>query len=200
MADAPELVLTSPAAAVGDSHQFWPTPRWVVDALIAHGEPRGWWPALGTVLDPACGEGAILDVWAERDIDTLGLEIDFARTRVAQERGHRVSCGNALARSWPAADLCCLNPPYGDLAEPFVQQALRWLAEDRGARRVCALLRVPFLEPTGGKAALFAQHPPDVLILPRRPKFDGQNGGAAASAWFCWPSSASAEDRLVWLP
>lgn len=197
-----DFALTNPVPVGGqESHQHWPTPRWVVDALIAHGEPRGWWRDAARVLDPAAGEGAILDVWRERGLATRGYEIDPSRAAIARERGHGVATGDALALfRWTEADLGILNPPYGGLAEPFVQRSLAWLTSRPRAQRVCALLRVPFLEPTGDKGALFRAHPPDVLILPRRPKFDGQNGGAAASAWFCWPASESATDRLVWLP
>ena len=61
---------------------------------------------------------------------------------------------------------------------------------------VCMLLRLSFLEPTKSRRDLLTAYRPDVLILPRRPVFDGRGTDSITSAWFCWPG----EGRIIWLP
>lgn len=180
----------------GDKLDFYPTPRACTEALIAHlAQSRpGWRDEPPEVLDPAAGEGAILDVWRERRCPTLGLEIDPVRAETARRRGHLMSVGDALERPWPRADLLAMNPPYS-LAETFVRRALAWRFRTPGAALACALLRLSFLEPAKGRRDLLVQGP-DVLILPRRPAFDGRGTDSITSAWFCWPG----QGRLVWLP
>lgn len=189
------FALTSPVPVGGrESHDHYPTPRWCVLALLTQGGPP---PAAG-VLDPACGEGAILDVFRERGHNTLGLELDPARAAVAQERGHYVYNNDATLFPWPEhADWLVGNPPYS-LALDFAWKAVEWAdwAKAPIPRRVALLLRLSFLEPASGRAVLFQHHPPDVLILPRRPSFDGKATDSTTSAWFCWPGTG----RLVWLP
>lgn len=194
MADAPELVLTSQVPVGGrESHDHYPTPRWCTEALITAGWRRCP-PGGDVVLDPSCGEGAILDVYRERGARTLGVELDPTRAAEAQKRGHRVDFGNALSLAWPDAYAIVGNPPY-TLAAEFARKAAEWT--EGGARRHAALLlRLSFLEPASGRGDLFRRYPPDVLILPRRPAFDGRGTDSITSAWCCWPGAG----RLVWLP
>lgn len=194
-----DFALTSPVPVGGrESHDHYPTPRWCTEALFEHAsrvlDGRGGivWPNARSVLDPAAGEGAILDVARERGFATYGLDLDATRAEIARSRGHQMGQGDALDRSWPRADLVVMNPPYSHAAE-FVWKAVdhQWCAG-----LTFALLRLSFLEPASGRRALFERHPPDVMILPRRPVFDGRGTDSTTSAWFCWPG----QGRLVWLP
>lgn len=192
-----DFTLTSPVPVGGrESHDHYPTPRFCTELLIDHLAllRPGWRDERPEVLDPAAGEGAILDVWRERRCSTLGLEIDPARADVARSRRHRMDVCDALERQWPRADLLVMNPPY-TLAETFVRRALAWRLRTPGASLVCALLRLSFLEPAKDRRDLLLQNP-DVLILPRRPAFDGRGTDSITSAWFCWPGRG----QLVWLP
>ena len=193
-----EFSLTSPVPVGGRaSHDHYPTPRWCTLALITHlaQSHPGWRDELPEVLDPAAGEGAILDVWRERGCSTLGLEIDPTRAEIARTRHHRMDTGDALKRRWPHADLLVANPPYV-LAEDFVRKALEWRRQTPARPLVCMLLRLSFLEPTKSRRDLLTAYRPDVLILPRRPVFDGRGTDSITSAWFCWPG----EGRIIWLP
>lgn len=202
MADQPELFdesfrLSSPTVVLGrgdekdDGRDFYPTPRWCTALLLKH-----WWqPVKGeTVLDPSCGEGAILDLYRERGCRTVGLELDAQRAAVARERGHQVEQVDALREPWPDAFLLVGNPPYS-LAQPFVQKAAAWARKKRG-RHAAMLMRLSFLEPADGRGDLFRAFPPDVLILPRRPSFDGKGSDNVTSAWLCWPQT----EGVRWLP
>lgn len=193
--------LTSPTVVTGRSDlDFFPTPRWCTEALLCHLQrAHDWWwwnTGVREALDPACGEGAILDVCRERGkLATLGYELDPGRAEAARQRGHQVGVGDALERDWTGASLCVMNPPYL-AAEAFVRKALAWRASTQDNPPIFALLRLSWLEPAGTRGELLRAHPPDVLILPRRPAFDGRGTDSITSAWFCWPGTG----RLVWLP
>lgn len=189
-----EFTLTSPVPVGGrQDGDHYPTPRWCVLALLTQEAP----PADANVLDPSCGEGAILDVFRERGHPTIGVEIDRDRALAAKARGHYVCHYDALRDPLPEADWLVGNPPYS-LALDFAWKAAEWTdwAAAPIPRRAALLLRLSFLEPASGRAVLFEQHRPDVLILPRRPAFDGKGTDSTTSAWFCWPG----QGRLAWLP
>jgi len=189
-----EFSLTSPVPVGGRaSHDHYPTPRWCTLALLRNWGL--WYPKEPMVLDPACGEGAILA--AVRDeiphVQTRGIELDAGRVEAADAQRLEVVQGDGLEIEWGSPDLVIGNPPYS-LATEFAWKAAEWAAE--GAGGAALLLRLSFLEPASGRAVLFERHRPDVLILPRRPAFDGRGTDSITSAWFCWPG----EGRLVWLP
>lgn len=193
-----EFFLTSPIVSAGGVAQHFPTPSWVIELLWATGQPRGWWQGATSLLDPSCGEGQILSTLRPHVPRTLGLELDPRRAELARQAGHSVTTCNALAAVWPAADLLVMNPPYGSLALPFLQKALAWREAVEG-RRVCALFHLSFLDPMAGRAALFRQAPPDVVHLPRRPKFGTVGTNPIGSAWYCWPGTGEAgESRNLW--
>lgn len=187
---AADFALRSPVAVGGrESHDHYPTPAWVTAWLFAHRRP----PQGALILDPSCGEGAILDVAREQGCRTLGYELDEGRAAAARERGHQVETGDALARRWaPEADAIVMNPPYGSEASRFVQHALEW--RERWCGHVFALLYLSFCEPSGERGDLFRRCPPSIYVLPRRPKFDGKGTNSQGSAWFCWPG----DGRMRW--
>lgn len=181
----------------GDKLDYYPTPTWCTELLFKHGFEisNGHWPTVRSVLDPAAGDGAILDVARKGGFATLGLELDPVRVEAARAKGHQMGTGDALARSWPRADMAVMNPPYLR-AESFVRKGLEWRRGMPGYPPLFALLRLSFLEPTQSRRDLLGAHRPNVLILPRRPSFDGIATDNITSAWFCWPG----QGRLVWLP
>lgn len=193
-----DFTLTSPVPVGGrESHDHYPTPRWCTELLFEHAYKvsDGYWPTVRSVLDPAAGEGAILDVARERGFSTYGLELDLVRAEAARARGHQMGTGDALECSWPRVDVVVANPPY-TLAEAFVRKALEWRHCRMSECRIYTLLRLSFLEPTSTRRELLGAYCPNVLILPRRPAFDGRGTDSITSAWLCWPGRG----QLVWLP
>lgn len=72
----------------------------------------------GRLLDPACGDGALLAVAAELgrpELELWGLEIDEERAARARDRlgaRARIRCVDALACRWPGASHVVANPPW----------------------------------------------------------------------------------------
>ncbi len=158
---------------------FYATPPWVTRAILPH------LPRVSVVLDPCCGEGAILDVFAERGagggvVDLRGIELDATRALAARS-GASVVCADALAMRWRPAQLVVMNPPFS-LASEFVAKALT----DGCGVTVAAFLRLAFME-SQGRADFHRKHPSDVYVLSQRPSFtpDGKTD-QWAYGWFVW--------------
>ena len=159
----------------------YPTPRSALTPLLALAEREAWWHPGDTVLDPSAGDGALLDVMAERGHPTVGIELHAKRATEARRKGHAIGRGDALVKPWPACHVIVMNPPYTH-AEAFVRRALEHRG-DRGA--LCALLRLSFLG-SKRRASLHLAAPANVYVLSSRPRFDGRGNDTADCAWFVW--------------
>lgn len=178
-----------------ENDDFFATPSWVVAAILPHLPVS----ASTTVLDPCCGEGAILDtVRALRPgAKTVGIELDALRAVVAGGmKGHDVDVGNALLRPWPAAPVVIQNPPFSR-AEEFVRAGIAHVFADEATEdspivrraprknRACAvLLRLAFLE-SEKRIELHREFPCDVYPLSYRPSFAASITCAAAKRGGC---------------
>lgn len=174
---------TGRSASAGTGHvrhpdDFYRTPEWCVRAIVRHIEiPEG-----ATVLDPACGDGAILDVIQDirPDVRTVGIELDPSRAAIASRRHGIIGGADALALSalWWAADVVVMNPPFS-LAMEFIERAIA------NAKLTICLQRLSWM--SGQKrTAFWRRHPADAYILPRRPSFTGKGTDAADYAWYAW--------------
>lgn len=158
------------------ANDFYETPPECTRAILSH-LPKG------RVLDPCCGDRAILrvveEVWGT---PVRGYDVDPARMPDVE----RDALNPVLPWGWPpdasAPELVITNPPY-KLALPFVERALKEIA--RGGT-VAMLLRLPFLESVG-RQSFHRLHPADVYVFAKRPSFtkDGKTD-ATAYAWFVW--------------
>lgn len=162
--------------AVRKLRDFYETPGWVTEALIDRE------PLHGPVLDPACGDGAILKVLHRRGVGPLaGNDIEPGEAECYLRRCSDYLQTPARPR-WPSV---VMNPPYR-LAADFVRVALADVV--RGGK-VCALLRLNFLgssrkrlDLVGPGSQLRAVH-----ALSRRPSFTGDGRSDACDyAWFIW--------------
>lgn len=165
---------------VRHADDFYATPAWCTRAILSH------LPESHTILDPCCGDGAILDVLAaERpNAQRLGIEIDDGRTETNKVKGHIVACADALGPSrWAggAVDLILTNPPFG-LAMEFVQRACD---EVFHGGTVAMLLRLPWLA-SQKRAPWLRENTPSVYVLPKRPSFTGKGTDATDYAWMVW--------------
>jgi hypothetical protein len=166
---------TNRSNRVTNPDDWYRTPSWCVRAIL----PFVLSPNSGiAVLDPACGDGAILDAVREYapGARTFGIEIDDGRAATAAQK-HEVRHADALANDWTPAPLAVLNPPFS-LAMEFVEASIVRV------ERCAVLLRLAFLA-SQKRAAFHRTHPSDVYVLPKRPSFtpDGKTD-SADYAWF----------------
>lgn len=193
---------TKTARIEGD---HYPTPRWAIDLIVPQLVQRYLTPERQLVIEPACGDGAILEVLAREGVQQLlAFELDATRAAAAAAFAGRVPsplsmvfCADALTESWrrwnvdpTQAAFVIGNPPYSH-ALAFVQKAM---AEVGPNVPIAMLLRLGFLE-SDERQAFHEQHPCDLYVLPNRPSFSG-NGktDGCAYAWFVW----HAESKRQW--
>jgi hypothetical protein len=101
---------TGPGCHAGRVSTPAPLAQRLVDALRAAGLPGD-----AELLDPACGEGALLHAAAEGPWALSGIELDAAAARAAGARlGARATVrrGDALALPWPRDAWILANPPW----------------------------------------------------------------------------------------
>jgi len=150
---------------------FYATPGWCTRSILPH---------LSTgrsVLDPCCGDGAILVECQARGLECHGIELR-ERGGSSLFKSMRQADALDLAVPWNVADCIITNPPYSH-AMGFVMRAIQLRIE------AAFLLRLNWL---GGqrRAAFHRKYPSDVYVLPRRPSFVGKGTDATEYAWCVW--------------
>lgn len=136
--DSPEADAERPApratgTAVSKDLQFYPTPKAVIDRVIADlGDLRG-----KRVLEPSCGDGRIMDALRDKGAQPFGIEVDPFRAGLARAKGHGVMTHNFLTIApqdgmagiyWREFDLVVMNPPFcGKHYAKHVSHATRFL-------------------------------------------------------------------------
>jgi hypothetical protein len=170
---------------------YYPTPGWCTRLILPH------LPYARTVIDPCCGVGEILDEAVDVEGIGFGIELDPTRAELAQKHGtkrpvnpYRIIAGDARVIAWPVFDLAIFNPPFV-VGASFIRHALE---QRRKRATVAALLRLSFAEPCKEKEThvdrrlIFEAQPPDIFILPERPRFRGEDEGtdSVTAAWFVW--------------
>jgi hypothetical protein len=139
---------------------FYRTEAEVVLPLLAHLPPRAYFDV---VLDPCCGDGAILKHFPS---SARGIELNPERAAQARALGYSVDTADALSVEWSSPDLIVTNPPFSH-AMAFLVRALGMV---RQGGTVAFLLRLAFLE-SAGRAQFHREHPSDVYVLSNRPSF-----------------------------
>jgi len=172
---------------------YYRTPAWCVEVLLEHES------LLPNVYDPACGDGAILEVLQKAGHKVYGLDIDPGSALAAsQQLNTPIGVGDYLHPERPHPCRCdvVMNPPYRQAAE-FVRVALSQ-AEPRS--RVCALLRLNFLGSSRkrldlvGKGAELRR----VIVLSRRPSFTGDGRTDACEyAWLVFEAGYQGPAEVV---
>lgn len=105
--------------------QFYRTPKEVIDRILNnHRLIKG-----DLVLEPSCGDGAILDALKEKGCKTMGVEFDAGRCNQSRAKGHQVIMGNFLElEPHESFDAVVMNPPfYGKHYVKHVEHALKFL-------------------------------------------------------------------------
>jgi hypothetical protein len=156
--------------------QFYATHRVAVDSLLSIER------IAGRVWEPACGDGAIVNVMRNAGHSVFASDV--------VDRGcPRSTVQDFFAATKRTADVIVTNPPFS-MAQEFVDAALE------RAPKVIMLLRLAFLE-SGTRMQWFKDGPlARVHIASRRLPMmhrDGwegkKSGSAVAHAWFVWDRS-----------
>lgn len=127
--DSPEAAPKKrPGTDVAKDLQFYPTPRKVVDEIIR----RELHSLDGKkVLEPSCGEGAMMEALHEAfpRVQLLGIEVHAERAEAARAKGFSVVRKNFLETApQPVFDLVLMNPPfYGLHWRKHLDHAVRFL-------------------------------------------------------------------------
>jgi len=166
-------------------HDYYPTPLWVTRQFVqeVHLELQP-----GTVAyDPAAGGGQLLE-GLPKNWYGFGSELQPTLCDLAQARGHAVWQRDYLSPEpshldTHTVDIWITNPPYkGNLAYKFASKMCR---QARHGAYVALLVRQAFV--AGSTFAEFlAAHPAQLHILPNRPAFRSDTGGAGKYDYAWW--------------
>jgi hypothetical protein len=174
---------------------YFPTPPWATRALFRHVLPALGVDTIGSVWEPACGEGHMAAVIAE-----------IARGPVvASDIFDGYGYGTApvdFVNDPPItpADWIITNPPF-NLACDFALRAL-----DRAAEGVAMLVRTQWIESIGRYEKLFRDRPPTIYapFVERVPmakgRWDPDMSTATSYAWFVWRRGEFGPARVFWIP
>ena len=113
------------STAVAKDLQFYRTPKAVVDRVIE----SVYLPKGATVLEPSCGDGAILDGLRKAGYQCSGIEYHAGRASEARAKGHSVLTANFLDTAPdPVYDAVVMNPPfYGKHYLKHIEHALKFV-------------------------------------------------------------------------
>lgn len=181
-----------------DSLDFFPTPPWATRALVEcvlgpwHGR------ALGTVWEPACGEGHMAEVLAAYASHVFATDV-FPYGYTDTEIDFLGDFGAPATK----IDWIITNPPF-NTALDFALKALN-IAEDG----VALLCRNSWIEGERRYEKLFERYPPTIIapFAERVPmvkgRWDPDASTATAYSWFVWmvaETRARIQPMVVWIP
>lgn len=159
------------------------TPGWMTASLLEH-QPID--RAL-TILEPCCGDGAIVRALAASGFKTI-ITNDLDPRHEASR--HRDAADPAFweLETFSRVDWVITNPPF-NVALQIVEQAV--ILARIG---VAMLLRKTFLEPTGterhpkpeDRGPWLSIHPPSRMIGLPRHSFRGKGSDSVSTDWYIW--------------
>lgn len=170
-----------------DLSDFYETPTWATEELLKRERFEG------TILEPACGLGAISKV-LENDGYTV-------RSQDIEERGYGTGGVDFLKQGDSAGNIVT-NPPFSKALE-FVQWS-KLVADNK----IAMILKLTFLESSKRHAMFTDKDFPLARIYVFCKRVDmyafGQeqpvNGGTIAYAWFIWDKSHIGYPEIRWIP
>lgn len=177
---------------VGDSagrpeHDFYPTPPEATQALLQSED------FVGSIWEPACGDGAISKVLEEAGYQVWSSDLI--------DRGYGLGNFDFL-KSDRVADNIITNPPF-KLAQEFVEHSLK--ATEAAKGKVAMLCKLVFLE--GQKRKSFFERTPlkTVHVFSKRVNFyrNGEQGKMGTSmmafAWFVFEHGYEGDPSIKWI-
>jgi hypothetical protein len=169
-----------------NSPDLYRTPRGAIEPLLDAE------PIIGSVWEPACGDGALARVLIERGIPVWATDL--------YDHGYGDTGIDFLTSTTGAATILT-NPPFNrNQVEKFAVHGLEL------AHKVILLGRLTILE-SGRRYSFFQQHPPRrVWVFSDRVPFTTvqmehtrQNCRLVAFAWYVWERGFTGKPELGWL-
>lgn len=107
--DVPSPTTKQETTDVSKDLAFYPTPKAAIEFVLS----RVHIPAEGEILEPSCGEGAILDAIKHHTSAKLhGVEYHKDRAEICRKKGYSVWNGNFLEYLTSGYDMVIMNPPF----------------------------------------------------------------------------------------
>ena len=154
------------------------TPEWATQALLNKEVFSQ------TIWEPACGDGAIVEVLKDNGYGVLATDIQNGEDFFEQESQQM--------------DIIT-NPPFNQ-AEKFI-----WHALEVGGNKVAMFLKLSFLESEGRKK-LFEETPLETVYVFRKRvnlypygEEKPKNSGTTAYAWYVWNKNYKGLPIIKWL-
>ncbi len=183
-----------------DSLDFFPTPPWATRALIEHVFPQigrrsdSCWNK--TAWEPACGEGHMAETLGEYFREVLASDIaDYG-----YDGAETADFLDPIVTGSDSVDWIITNPPFGELGEAFVLEAL-----DLANTGVAMFMRVQWLDSIGRYERIFRDTPPTLIAFFAervnlcKGRWDPDGATATAYMWLVWLKGA--EPRApFWIP
>lgn len=177
-----------------DSLDFFPTPPWATRALFEH-VIGPWNMHIG--WDPACGDGAMVNVFDEYFLASAASDV--------HDYGVEGACVHDFLQSFlpdgiGMAEWIITNPPFR-LGEQFIKRAM-----EIATHGVAMLVRTSFVESIGRYENLFRESPPALVAqyVERVPMVKGRLDRKASTAtsycWLVWQNRAHDWEKPVWAP
>jgi len=175
-----------------DPDDWYVEPSWVCDSLFAAEEFEG------TICDPACGLGRVLDAAKRAGHTTFGIDIKDRgasqnhRFKISDFFGLKMDCPNIVS-----------NPPY-KYDDAFLEHAIA-----RAEKKTALLLRAPWAN-GAARSRRLAQLPlKRVLMVTPRPsmppgaviralKGKDPSGGRVDYAWFIFERGFTGQPTFGW--
>ena len=179
------MSVTNRRVVEDDGADFYPTPAWATEALVANEKFEG------VILEPACGDGSMAEVLKSSGYDLVCSDL--------HDHGYGLTGLNFLDTQAKYPNVIT-NPPY-NIADDFAQKALE-VAE----KKVAFLVRLAYMEGQERHRALFSKHPPTrVYVFSERITFykkgaEKKGNGTTAYCWVVWDKEdLSGKTELRWL-
>lgn len=180
-----------------DSLDFFPTPPWATRALMERVMPHLQVSEFGSVWEPACGEGHMVEPLREYFDEVLytdAFDYGYGNTQVQ----------NFLDYSGDAArtgvDWVITNPPFDHRAEQFALKAIALAYTG-----VALFTRWQWIETVGRYERLFSKFPP-TLVCPfaervplHKGRYEPDGDTLTAYCWIVWMRNV-APKPLFWIP
>ena len=188
--DSPEdVVKKRPGTAVSKDLAYYPTPYKVISEVIRRAVPDHLEDKY--VLEPSCGDGAILQALREKhpEAQMLGIEVHGPRAMEARAKGFNVVTRNFLETTPQASfDLVVMNPPFnGQHWRKHVEHALKFLRPMEEGERGVGPMLITILPAT----AFYDGHLAEMGLT--RPKAHLEDRGWVDSGWYDLPVASFAE-------